>query len=597
MAGEGLQRRLRLPRNPPGRWWFAARAAVCLATPVAIGSALGNTGAGLTATIGGFTALYGSDRPYVSRAAHLAVVAMGFAAAVALGDWAARVPWLGILVVCVIAMAATLLCNALAVGPPGAYMFVLACAAGTHAAAEHVTPWRVGTLVLAGGMLAWVAHMAGAVRGLRRPERAAVAAAAAAVVRYFDTIGTPDESAARHAAAQALHRAWVQLVTYQPAAISAGAELRRLRAATRELHLLFAEGMSAVAAGEPAQQQWSTRARELAEPHASPADPEEVPLGRPPARLLVRRALQPATGQLRVVARVGVAGVVAGGIASLLGAQRSYWAMAAAVLVLHQGWDRRRTIRRGIERSIGTWLGLVLAFALLALHPQGLGLAAILAPLQFAIEMLVIPLYAVATVFITPAALLIASGGRPIEDLPGFVLERGFDTLIGAAVAVVVYLATARGRDVAKLSQSIAATLDAVVAVAPHLAGGDVTSPAALTARRDLQLRAFELQPGYQAALAGSPRRRDDAERMWPALVAAEDLSYRTLAMCWLGERHARAGEVIRWPDGELGRFEAVATALARAVRTGTRPAGLEPLPQHGSRELAALRDSLAVRG
>ena len=209
MAGDGL-RRLRLPRNPPGRWWFAARAALCLATPVAIGSALGNTAAGLTATIGGFTALYGSDRPYVSRAAHLAVVALGFAAAVALGDWAASVPWLGVLVVSVFATVATLLRNALAVGSSGAYMFVPACAAGRPLLLEHATPWHVGALALSGGqVLGGLAYGFGALRGLRRPEKAAVAAAAAAVVRYLDAIGSDDEVAARHAAAQALHRSWV----------------------------------------------------------------------------------------------------------------------------------------------------------------------------------------------------------------------------------------------------------------------------------------------------------------------------------------------------------------------------------------------------
>ena len=70
---------------------------------------------------------------------------------VALGNWAAEVPWAGVLTVSAIAVAAVLLCNALLVGPPGAYMFVLACAAGIGAAHEHVAPWRIGLLVLAGG--------------------------------------------------------------------------------------------------------------------------------------------------------------------------------------------------------------------------------------------------------------------------------------------------------------------------------------------------------------------------------------------------------------------------------------------------------------
>jgi hypothetical protein len=115
MAGHRLRLGV-LAKNPPGRAWFSARAAVCLAGPV--GWSCGDTKAGLLATLSGFTALYGSDRPYVSRAGHLAVVALGFAAAIALGDWAAALPWLAVLTVSAVAMVATLLCTALAVGPP-----------------------------------------------------------------------------------------------------------------------------------------------------------------------------------------------------------------------------------------------------------------------------------------------------------------------------------------------------------------------------------------------------------------------------------------------------------------------------------------------
>jgi uncharacterized membrane protein YccC len=596
MARAWFRRRLVVARNPPGRWWFAIRAALCLAAPVVIGWAVGDTAAGLTATIGGFTALYGNDRPYVSRAGHLAVVAAGFAIAVTVGDWAARTPWLGVLAVSAIAMVATLMCNALAVGPPGAYMFVLACAAGTGAAAQHVPPWQIGLLVLGGGAFAWIVHMAGAVHGLHRPEKAAVASAATAVSRYLDALAGAEDTAARHAAAQALHRSWVVLVNFQPAVGSP--TVRRLRAVNRELHVLFAEAMAAAAAGQPVDPQWARRAHDLASAGYRPTQtPERVPLGRPSAPRLLRQALQPRSGLLRLVARVGVAVVIAGGLASLLGVERSYWAMAAAVLVLHQGFDRRRTLRRGVERSIGTWAGLVLAGLLLAMQPTGLWLAVVLALLQFTIEMLVIPIYAVATVFITPAALLIASGGRPVADVMAVVellLARGVDTLIGAVVAILVYLLTTRDHDIVKLSEAVAAALDAAAAAAPHLAANTVASPAALAARRDLQLRAFELQAAYATATAASHRRRDAAERLWPAVAATEDFAYRTLAECWAREQHGAAGEIDNhWTAMDLERFEAVTTTLADAVRTGRPAHGIGPLPKHGSAELAQVRDTL----
>lgn len=569
MAGDML-RRLMVAKNPPGRVWIAARSMLCLSLPVVIGWALGNTAAGLLASIGGFTALYGGSRPYASRAGYLAVVALGFAVALVVGVWAAQWPWLGVLAVSVLAMVATLLCNALAVGPPGAFMFVLACAVGVGLASQHLPLWRVGLLALAGGAFAWVVHMAGVVRGFRRPERAAVDTAAAAVVAYFDAIGTPHETATRRDAAQALHRAWVALVNRQPTAVAPTLTLRRLRIANRRLHLLFADAMSAAAEGRPVDPQSSARAKQIAADKHMPAGAVlRIPVGGPSVGRLLRQAVRPRSGQLRVVARVGVAVFIAGGLASVLGVDRAYWAMATAVLVLHQGLDRRRTLRRGVERSLGTWVGLVLAGALLAIHPQGLWLAAVLAVLQFAIEMLVIPFYAAAAVFITAAALLIGAGGRPVADIPDLLLTRGIDTLIGAAVAVAVYLATARGQDYVKLSESVALSLESVAAVAGYLAADAVTRPDALTARRDLQLRALDLQQAYQAAVAGSPRRRDAAERLWPVVAATEDTSYRLLAMCWAREQGTDYDDGSHCSRAELDRMTAEALGLAEAVRAG----------------------------
>src|SRR6476469_686895 len=154
-----------------GRLPFALRAAFCVAVPVLIGWTVGDIAAGLMATIGAFTSLYGSGRPYLNRAVHLGVIAICFSVAVALGNWAAAVPWVGVLTVSVIAMAAVLVCNALSVGPPGAYMFVLACAAGIGVSAEHLSTWHIGALVAAGGAFAWLVHMTGALTNFRGPEK------------------------------------------------------------------------------------------------------------------------------------------------------------------------------------------------------------------------------------------------------------------------------------------------------------------------------------------------------------------------------------------------------------------------------------------
>lgn len=572
-------------RPGPWRWAFAVRAGVCMAVPVATGWVAGDLASGLLATIGAFTALYGANRPYLNRAGFLAGVAVCFAVFVAFGDWAAQLPWTGLLAICAVAVSATFVCNALAVGPPGAYMFVLACAAGTGLAPAHLRPWHVASLVLAGGAFAWLVHMAGAVRGYRRPERESLAAAERAVGAYRVAAGTPAETTARHHAAQALHEAWMTLVSFQPGRRGSGARLAALRAEALRLHVLFAETMNGSTIGSAA----NTPDR---------AEPTDIPLGRPRTVDLLRRAATPRSPAGRIALRVGAAAAIAGGVALGLGVDHSYWAVAAAVLMLHQGFDWIRTLARGAERMLGTFVGLAVAGAVLAVAPQGLWLAVLLGLLQFVVELLVIRNYALAVVFITPLALTIAFGSRPVADVPGLLAARGIDTLIGCGTALLVYLIAVRRHNVARLDDAVAAALRAVTVLAPHIAGRRVDTDAARTARRDLQLRLMAMVAAYDTGVGGSAVERRRAERMWPTVVATEDLGYRVLATCWALEHgDAAAAGAVLTPD-ELPGFTAAVDALGVAVRTGQSGTPVpDPLPPFGADEITRLRNSLVRPG
>lgn len=567
-----------------------------MTVPVLVGWAAGDPSAGLIATIGGFTALYGSGRPYLNRALYLAAVAVSFAAAVALGDWAAASAWSAVLVVTAIAMVAVLICHALSVGPPGAYMPVLACAAGTGVAAAHsgnvgaathLSPWHLGALVLAGGAFAWLVHLLGALWQPRGPERSAVAAAGEAVAQYIET----STAAARHRAAQLLHEAWVTLVTFQPVRPRPDDTLYRLRMTNRRLHVLFVEAMAAADHDQPLAFDGAALARQLA---TVPTDiggsmAGLTPLGRPSVATLLRRAVTPGSPSLRLALRTAVAVAIAGAAAAGFNVDHAYWAMAAAVLMLHQGFDWQRTVQRGIERTLGTWAGLVLAGAILVVTPVGPWLALTIGALQFAIEMLVVRNYALAVIFITPAALTIAAGGHPVSNVPDLLLARGIDTLIGCAVALLVLRLTQRGRTLSGPAASIAATLDGVAAAVRHLGAAAVTSAAARTDRRDLQLRAMAMLPAYDAALGGPPKLRDAAECLWPAIATTEQLAYRVLAACWAAE-HSTAPIT----TGDAHQLSSALTDLADAVRNGRPPAALGAMPDFVAAELAAVRVSLA---
>ncbi|AFM15261.1 putative membrane protein [Mycolicibacterium chubuense NBB4] len=510
------------------------------AIPVLVGGAAGNPGAGLIATLGAFTSRYGIGRPYLSRGLQLAVVAAALAGAVALGAWASAIAWLGVLTVSAVAVTAVWLCNALAVGPPGAYVFVVACAAGIGVSASHLLPWQIALLVLAGGAVAWTLQMLGATTGFRRPERAAVTTAATAVAGFIEAIGTSAQDDARRRAAVALHAAWKTLVHQQPVAAPPRSVLHRLHAANHAVHVVFADAMAAAAAGVPPEPGSAELVRRLGALDVAPEsvaarDADRLPPTRPPTSSLLRQALLPGSHTRRVMVRVAIGVPLAGAAAVALGVDRAYWAMATAVLVLHQGTHLSGTLRRGAERLLGTWIGLGLAAVIIVVHPRGVLLALVLALLQFAIEMLVTRNYTLASMFITATALTIASGTRDLSaaEAGHLLLARGVDTLIGCAVGLAVYLLLADRQEADRLVDALARTHSAADAAADHLDRREATSLAARTARRDLQRATLDLLDAYEAARHGQRDQRASAAQLLPEVMAAEQRSYRTIAALW----------------------------------------------------------------
>ena len=587
---------------PPGRWMFALRAGICMGTPVFVGWLEGNTSAGLMASIGAFTSLYGSGRPYLSRASHLALIALSFAAVVMLGMWTQPHNLLVPIVVALIAMIATWLSNALQIGPPGAYLFTLACAAAGAMQGIQVSPVHAAGLVLSGGAFAWVMQMGGALFNPRGPERNAVANAARAVIGYMQAIETSQENAARHRAAFALHGTWSVLVNQQPAAARAGGELSRLRALNRSLHLLFADAMSSSYRGESVTEdvikQVETIAARAHQPDGEISEADSIPLGHPTPRAALLEALQPESNAFRIILRVGVAAISVAVITSLLHFERAYWAVAATVLMLHQGFDWLRTLQRSIERLLGTWVGLLLAAALLSIHPQGLWLALTILILQFMIEMLVLRNYALAAICITGIALLIASGGHRIDDPTPYLLARGLDTLAGCVAALIVYRLIPPRAAERRIPDQLINVLRALKHCIPHLSRGTVTTLAARDARRTLQRATFALTHAFDDGVFGSSSERRAAEHLWPAIAAAERLAYRALSACWalerLGGRAEQEAAASMFPGDGAQRLEAALDELMRAVGKGVSPEAFGPLPSILEADMRTLREALA---
>ncbi len=521
-------------RPGPKRIWFGVRAALAMGACIVAGWASGNPGAGLLATLGAFSALYGSGRPYRHRAALLAIIGIGFVVSVVGGVAAATAAsaWPGVLLAAGIAFVAAFLCSALIVGPPGAYLFALACAAATHMHGHGAHLGAIASYVGAGAAVAWALQMAGALIRPRWPEEKALKAAAESVAVYAEKAAAPEADMQRHATALALHEAWLNLVARQPGRAQPDDRLHRLRALSRELHRIFAAAIAGEGGAEAAKAARAVGARADDPPPVPANDALYKPLAYIRSREMLAMSLRPGSTPMRIALRVGAAALIAGGIGALMGLDRAYWAIAAAVLMLYQGLDFTRAMQRGLERTLGTFAGLVLAAGLMSAHPQGLALAAIIMVLQFLIELVVVRNYALATVFITPIALVVAEAATPAGDIGELLVDRGVDTAIGCAVGLVVLYATSH-RSGVRLRQALDATIAAARDLLPMLAAGKVTSAQARRARSVLRNAAVDMVLLYEEQTGTGGRAREEADRLWPATVAAQRLAFRILAACW----------------------------------------------------------------
>jgi uncharacterized membrane protein YccC len=267
-----------------------------------------------------------------------------------------------------------------------------------------------------------------------------------------------------------------------------------------------------------------------------------------------------------IALRVGVAAVIAGAVGEMTGLERSYWAAAAAVLVLYQGLNWVLAMQRGIERTLGTMLGLILAAILSLFHPDGLALIGAIVLLQFVGQLFVRSNYALAVAFFTPMALLMAGpGSASVSDANELLLARGIDTIIGCGVGLAVLLATYRTGG-ATVRRALSEILAAAQATVPFLARGEVTTVEARTARRRLRSQAFDLILLYEEQAGGTESARGEADRAWPAIVAAQRLAFRILAACWEIEASGNAAKAPLDDDGCQARSRALESLQAGRV-------------------------------
>ncbi|MCX4905896.1 FUSC family protein [Streptomyces sp. NBC_00878] len=135
-----------------------------------------------------------------------------------------------------------------------------------------------------------------------------------------------------------------------------------------------------------------------------------------------------------------LAALAAGLTAAAFGLDRPYWAMVSAIAPI-VGATTYAQISRAGHRFVGTIAGIAPAGLLFQIRMSQTVLLVVLVALMACTEMLAARNYAGALLFLTPMTIGMALVGEG-APLPTLLIDRGAETAIGVAAAVIAILAT-----------------------------------------------------------------------------------------------------------------------------------------------------------
>uniref|UniRef100_UPI0005395FE1 FUSC family protein n=1 Tax=Kitasatospora sp. MBT63 TaxID=1444768 RepID=UPI0005395FE1 len=221
---------------------------------------------------------------------------------------------------------------------------------------------------------------------------------------------------------------------------------------------------------------------------------------------------------LRMLVGTGLAGA----LAVALGLGHGYWAAISAAAVLHSV-NVRTTAQRAVQRTLGTFAGLLLALALLAAHPAAAVLVGLVVVLEFLLEAVVVRNYALGVVFLTPLALLLSDLAAP-APAGELVRDRALGSVLGIVVGLGCALVVVHGHASVRVERALAVCAQTAERAERALAGR--AGVPVLLVQVQLAVAVVELREAGDAA----------AGELWSAgidtaaLAAAEQRVYLLLA-------------------------------------------------------------------
>ncbi|WP_150588889.1 FUSC family protein [Pandoraea eparura] len=605
--------------------WDAVHAALCVATPTAIGAAIGHGADASLIALGALPAIIG-DRtgPYRARARSIlltvATGVVGFYAGMLIHDigmshsWAAH----GLLQAAILLLSfiGTFGNVASAATLQGAVYLIVG-----WGLALPPPEWRAPLLLAAGGIFSVLLM---AVHWLRHPgaaERGAVAAIYQQLANVLDASGTPRVRLARRSLENAIAAAYDTLLTARASTTEGWDVLERRAAEILAAEPITSAVIGLVQGGQPLpaslgralygiarqiardQQVDVSTAVAAANNHPAPALAAALHRAEPlltgsahaaeaPLIALARHRARASTvpqwipkwpwpDVWRYLLRIGLCVLVAQVFISLTALPRSYWVPLIVVVIFKPNYGS--AFARALQSGAGSIVGVAVSAAVVAIDRNGWVSLAVLVPLAACLPWALRRNYGLFSALLLPILMLVMGALQPgSQDI---AVARFVDAVAACAIVLLVgYLPWAKWER-RQLDERVATVLDALgrYAALADTRDGD----AAFGARRAAYKALDDARIALQRALSEPPLVSRRAARWWPALVGLERVANAITDIVPQGISH----------DAAVHPGAVVLTRMAAAIRHGgpgpEMPAA--PVPGMDPRLEEALRAAIGV--
>lgn len=450
-------------KNP---WQKAFGAALCVGIPMFIAYFMGDISLGLLSSLGSFAYLYLANEPYAFRAKKILFAAIGISLSVAIGTLVAPYNILIVIAIGLIGAISMYIFGVLKTKGPTSMFFVLTFLLSTGMNQDSSLFLKRGFLVLLSGLLAWIIAMIGYLFEPHEPEIKILKELFINLSKFSKITDEDDLVLEKHKTINALLNSEETIVMgdipWKKRSLSnkfklLNKEANKLYIEINKIHnsgdtklpeeiseIIFELSNSIETGNEiifEVKDEFSSIYKILKTINNIIIEPlDEISYENKDNRLSLKSRMKAEFTKESIVfvtaLRYGLVLSISAAIAFYFGFERAYWIPLSSASVM-SGTTIIATFNRGIQRTVGTIIGAIIVSIILSFKPSILVIILLNMLLTAITEMLITRNYALAMIFITQNAIILAEAATNMNNISYFVGNRIINVIIGALIGLI----------------------------------------------------------------------------------------------------------------------------------------------------------------